>query len=182
MVIGIHNSSINPLTVESIATRGWPFDVERWSVSDVVRRGDTLRVSVLFAPDSAGRYRDTLTIATNAPGGRLRIPLAGVGIAPDTASATGGETALFPNYPNPFRGTTTFRFSLASRSYVRLAVYSSLGQEMAVVMDGEADAGFHNLRWQADIASGVYFYKLISVPVESPEKQSVASGRLIVLK
>ncbi|MBP1654856.1 MAG: hypothetical protein H6Q28_1412, partial [Bacteroidetes bacterium] len=182
VVIGIHNSSINPLTVESIAARGRPFAVERWSVSDVVRRGDTLRVFVLFAPDSAGRYRDTLTIATNAPGGRLRIPLAGVGISPDTASATGGETALYPNYPNPFRGSTTFRFSLAARSYVRLAVYSSLGQEMALVMDGEADAGFHNVRWQADIASGVYLYKLISVPVGSPERQSVASGRLIVLK
>jgi hypothetical protein len=182
VVLGIYNSSINPLTIESIATRGRTFALERWSVSDVVRRGDTLRLSVLFAPDSSGRYSDTLTIISNAPGGPRRIPLSGVGIAPDTVSLAGGETALFPNYPNPFRGSTTFRFSLAGRSYVRLAVYNSLGQEMALVMEGEADAGFHNVRWQTDIASGVYFYKLIAVPVGSPEQQSVASGRLMVLK
>jgi hypothetical protein len=144
--------------------------------------GDTLRVSVLFAPDSAGRFRDTLEVSSNAPVRRYRVPLTGIGVMPDTSAARGGETTLFPNYPNPFRGSTTFRFSLASRSYVRLGVYNSLGQELAVVMEGEAGTGFHNIRWQTEIASGVYFYKLVSVPEGNPEKQSVASGRLMVLK
>ncbi len=180
--IGIYNSSVNPLSLDSLVLRNTAFRVERLSVSDVVRRGDTLRFVLHFMPVAGGQYRDTLLIASNAGIRQWRVPLTGVGIMPDSSAAGPDEFALFPNYPNPFRGMTTFRFALPERCYIRLAVYNSLGQELAVVKDGEAEAGYHNVRWNSDVASGVYFCKLVAVPVKFPDRQYVGSRRLMVLR
>jgi hypothetical protein len=182
IVVGVFNPSINPLSIDSVSTRTRQFRAERWSLSDVVRRGDTLRIAVLFAPDSAGRFFDTLVVASNAAVKLWKVPISGIGIMPDSQAVGPGEFALFQNYPNPFKGTTTFRYALPERCYVRLAVFNSLGQELAVVEDGEADAGYRNVKWISEVASGVYFFKLVAVTVSSPAKQFVGSKRLVIVR
>lgn len=68
---------------------------------------------------------------------------------------------LYQNYPNPFNPSTTIRFALPERAFVRLAVYDVLGREVAKLFDGTKEAGEHALRWNAvGIASGVYVYTL----------------------
>jgi hypothetical protein len=168
--------------VDSLVVRNAAFRVERLSVSDVVRRGDTLRFALHFTPGAGGQYLDTLLIASNAGIRQWRVPLTGVGIVPDSSEAGADKFALFQNYPNPFRGMTTFRFVLPERCYVRLAVYNSLGQELAVIEDGEAEGGYHDVQWNSEVASGVYFCKLVAVPVRSSDRQFVGSRRLIVLR
>ena len=68
---------------------------------------------------------------------------------------------LNQNYPNPFNPMTTINFGIPKASYVTLKVYNILSQEVAVLVDGEIQAGVHHLRFNAThLVSGVYFYRL----------------------
>lgn len=48
-------------------------------------------------------------------------------------------------YPNPFTDNTTIEFSLPKRQYVKLFIFNSLGQQIAVLANSEFEAGTHKL-------------------------------------
>jgi autotransporter-associated beta strand protein len=71
--------------------------------------------------------------------------------------------SLSQNYPDPFNPTTTINYSLPSDEKVRLAVYDILGNEVGVLVNGEQTAGSYQAAFSgANLASGIYFYKLES--------------------
>jgi glucose/arabinose dehydrogenase len=74
------------------------------------------------------------------------------------------QFALEQNYPNPFNPSTEIRFALETTGYATLAVHNSLGQNVATLFGGVAEAGrFNTVRFNATgLASGVYFYRLQS--------------------
>jgi len=66
-------------------------------------------------------------------------------------------------YPNPFNPVTNMELSLVNEGVVSMNVYNVSGQLVDVLVDGVLDAGYHNITWDAaNIASGVYFVKVIS--------------------
>ncbi len=70
--------------------------------------------------------------------------------------------SLEPNYPNPFRHSTTFVFKLAEPSFVSLRIYNLLGQEVARLVSQDLDAGLHQVRWEVNhqpknLTPGIYF-------------------------
>jgi hypothetical protein len=68
---------------------------------------------------------------------------------------------LSQNYPNPFNPSTTIRYGLPNKSAVQLTLFNSLGQQLATLVNGEAEAGYHEVRFGGlGVSSGVYFYRL----------------------
>ena len=90
------------------------------------------------------------------------------------------EFALYQNYPNPFNPSTTISFSTVRPGQVTLKVYDVLGREVATLVHGLLDGGYHTVRWEADVAAGVYFYRLSVAP--SARGDLVRSRKLILAK
>src|ERR1035437_3641327 len=81
---------------------------------------------------------------------------------------------LFQNYPNPFNPSTTISFTLPEQSRVVLSIYNELGEKVAVLFNGEQEAGMHNIEWNASkFVSGVYFYELKTGKFSSVKKLSL---------
>jgi uncharacterized protein (TIGR03790 family) len=74
------------------------------------------------------------------------------------------EFALKQNYPNPFNPSTEIKFSVENTGHAKLDVYNALGQKVATLFDGVAEAGqYYTVRFTATgLSSGVYFYRLES--------------------
>lgn len=86
------------------------------------------------------------------------------------------EYALNQNYPNPFNPSTVITYSIPGTEFVTLKVYDVLGNEIAVLVEGEREAGTHNVEFSSSgLSSGTYFYR---IQVGS----FVESKKMIILK
>ena len=104
------------------------------------RSGEAMIQTGLFSFLELGRY------VTSAGSEERLVPLAYL---------------LYQNYPNPFNPSTTIRYALPSKSNVTLTVYNTLGQQVALLQNGEQDAGYHEIKFEArNLGSGVYFYRI----------------------
>lgn len=82
-----------------------------------------------------------------------------VGTDPDADVPT--VMTLEAAYPSPFNPQTTIPFTLAQAGQVTLRVYTALGQEVALLVDGMRSAGRHEVRFDAaELPGGLYFYTL----------------------
>jgi hypothetical protein len=89
---------------------------------------------------------------------------------------------LNQNYPNPFNSSTTINYVLPARSRVRLQVYNILGQMVTELINNEQSAGYQSVTWNANVASGMYFYMLEAVTVTDPSKSFVETKKMLLLK
>ncbi|MGE5811565.1 MAG: T9SS type A sorting domain-containing protein, partial [Ignavibacteria bacterium] len=67
---------------------------------------------------------------------------------------------LEQNYPNPFNPTTTIGYGIKEKSEVRIALLNAIGEEIALLVNGEKESGYHTIEFNAaNLPSGVYFYQ-----------------------
>ena len=93
-----------------------------------------------------------------------RTPVTPIVLAVDEAHSklqNPGDFALYQNFPNPFNPSTTIRYSLPHKSAVQLTVFNTLGQQVSDLVNGEIEAGYHEVHFDGKgFSSGVYFYRL----------------------
>jgi len=83
---------------------------------------------------------------------------------------------LKQNYPNPFNPATTISFYLPETSFVRLAVYNVVGQQVAMLREESITSGEHSVVWNAsEMPSGIYIVQL-----ETP--QNVLTRKVTLIK
>jgi hypothetical protein len=92
------------------------------------------------------------------------LPDAGTSVECTDCPPTG---AILSNYPNPFNGNTTIRYSLPSAANVRFRIYDIMGNEINEIEYNWQDIGNHEIQFGAkdrsgkDLSSGSYMYELI---------------------
>ena len=77
---------------------------------------------------------------------------------------------LYQNYPNPFNPSTKIGYKLKDRGYVKLMVYDIKGEQIAVLVNQEQEAGYYEVEFgvgngllsvpDTGIASGIYIYRI----------------------
>ena len=86
--------------------------------------------------------------------------VAGLGLD-GVSTALPDHYSLNQNYPNPFNPVTTINFGLPKDAIVNLTVYNILGREVATLVNGVKEAGYHSVKWDASkLPSGIYIYRL----------------------
>ena len=100
------------------------------------------------------------------------------------AALTPKETALLPNFPNPFNPETWMPYQLAEDSNVTLTIYDTTGVVVRRLDIGHQLAGHYADRGRAaywdgrnargkSVASGVYFYTLTAGDFSATRKMSI---------
>ena len=89
----------------------------------------------------------------------------------EVGGATPSSSALGNSYPNPGNPNITIPFEIAdidAGAHVRITVYNTAGQEVAVLVDEPLRAAVYEATWDGldasgnQVASGVYFYQMTS--------------------
>lgn len=77
------------------------------------------------------------------------------------SSVVPDKFSLSQNYPNPFNPTTKINFSIPVQTKVSLRIYDVLGKEVMTLVNDAKNAGSYEVEFSgANLASGVYFYRL----------------------
>mgnify|MGYP001577890000 CR=1 FL=1 len=92
------------------------------------------------------------------------------------------DMVLDQNFPNPFNPSTTLRYGLPGNSRVKLQIYNVLGQVVAELVNGEQAAGWHREVWNANVSTGVYFYRIEAVDVNNPNSRFVQVKKMLLLR
>jgi hypothetical protein len=72
---------------------------------------------------------------------------------------------LYAAVPNPFNPATEISFEMAASGHARLSVYDASGRLIRTLLDGQRDAGRHNVTWNGRddtgraASAGVYLYR-----------------------
>lgn len=98
-----------------------------------------------------------------------------IGIAPK-------EFALAQNYPNPFNPTTVIRYQLPVVSNVTLKIYDVLGREVATLVNEEQSTGWKKVKWNANVASGINFYRIEAVSGNNPMRSFTQVRKMMLIR
>ncbi len=76
------------------------------------------------------------------------------------------DTALHPNYPNPFNASTEIPYTLSRSGLASLVIYNALGQRIETLVNEVQRAGSYTVSWRLGsarpLSSGVYFCRLVT--------------------
>jgi len=87
--------------------------------------------------------------------------------------------ALSKNFPNPFNPTTTIEYQIPASGNVDMVIYNMTGQKVRTLVNETKNAGFYKVMWDGkndmgeSVASGLYFYKLVSGNFNKIEKMTL---------
>ncbi|MCL4550056.1 MAG: T9SS type A sorting domain-containing protein [Bacteroidetes bacterium] len=124
----------------------------------------------------------TIVAATHGRGAFVGKVSGGTDVADNSVMPT--QYSLDQNYPNPFNPSTKISYSLPASSKVSLKIYDSNGREVESLVNGVQAEGKHEINFNAaELASGVYFYRIIANnPSNSSGQSFMQTKKMILLK
>lgn len=137
------------------------------SVGDVdfpltIEPGGTVTIPLHWEPIREGVFNSSVTVQHNDPElGEVTVAVLGELVNDAPESGLPEVYALEQNHPNPFNPQTTIRYSLKQAGDVKLTVYNIEGREVATLVQGQKQAGWHQVQFDGHhFASGVYLYSI----------------------
>jgi hypothetical protein len=181
--ITITNTGNDTLKINNITSSRSTFTA-RPTVKNVPP-GQSLTDTLRFAPITVGTDSALVVIQSNSRSSPDTLKVSGIAIP--TTSVEGLEEipttfALNQNYPNPFNPSTTLRYALAVNSAVHLTIFSTLGQQVAELVNQQENAGWHVVEWNANVSSGTYFYRIEAIDVNNANNRFVETKRMLLIK
>jgi hypothetical protein len=91
---------------------------------------------------------------------------------------------LEQSLPDPFNPMITIRYALPERSYVKLAIYTMLGEPFLVLVSGDKDAGVYDVTFDAtEFTSGAYMFRLDAHPLAGNQfKDFVNTKKMFIVR
>jgi len=139
---------------------GWKTSIEHWNDDAVWGEGFEPYFGPWYElryPLGHPYYPESIDLAFRL----TNDPLSSV---PD--ESTDDRFGLYQNEPNPFTGSTTLRYSLATSGPARLEVFNVMGQVVSTLIDANQAAGPHAATWSGldnkgrQLPAGIYFCRL----------------------
>ena len=89
---------------------------------------------------------------------------------------------LLQNYPDPFNNGATIEYTVPAPSHAVLEIFNVLGQKVATLLNQDKAAGHYWVPFRlTNIASGVYYYRLMTTPV-SGGGSSLQTKKMVLLR
>ena len=110
-------------------------------------------------------FEDTIAIHSNDPKNKLIFSygydfVSGIESSDVTLL---NDPVLIQNYPNPFNPTTTIRYSVPTKSFIKISVYNLLGKEIKKIVSEVKSPGLYEISFDGSrLTSGVYIYQFES--------------------
>ena len=155
-------------------------------------RGDTLR-TLGYSMDGKVISANKKTVIMQLPAG-VRLESASFSDTKATALRSEGDMlptgneAIQPisqvtsilNYPNPFRGSTTFRYTLKEQaSAVTIQIYSATGALVRTLSGLPSEAGVNQYTASLSLPGGTYIYRL---SVCGNNNQTISKSNILISK
>jgi hypothetical protein len=182
-------SITDPVPTSSISSiPGGIITSQFFEYTTAYQSADTIKPGVGYwvKVNQAGQL--VLSGAMATPSNRIRIvPTSEYPPLPPDQGTVGVQTrpieySLSQNYPNPFNPSTLIKFDLPEEAIVKLTVYNTLGQTVAVLLNGEKlTAGSQIIQLDASsLPSGVYYYRLVASGKDGDNFVSIK--KMLILK
>jgi hypothetical protein len=111
--------------------------------------------------------------------------LTATAVSIDLAPSIPTVFSLEQNFPNPFNPTTTIKYAIpdaGTQHAVSLRIFDLLGREVITLVNENKPAGYYQVEWHANVASGMYFYRLEVVSTSDPNDRFVDTKKMLLLK
>jgi hypothetical protein len=184
--IELINNSANPVIISGYYNLDSNFVVENPVPFTLAPHG-IIPINIKFVPKKEGYFIDYLHIRSDTNTSRIAQVMVLAGRTDSTFSSVNDQDEINnykieQNYPNPFNPSTTIRYSLPKQSQVKIQIYNLIGENIALLVNRNQNAGSYEVTWDAEnSASGIYFYSIKAIPTGGSDFfQSVK--KMIILK
>jgi hypothetical protein len=128
----VTNSGGSSVTISSATVTGVGFSLSGFTASQTLAAGESLTLSVSFAPKSAGTASGTLALASNASNANVSVSLSATATSPGQLSVSPGSIS----FGNVVVGTSQSQTGTLSASGSSVAVSSATSNSPEFVLSG----------------------------------------------